>query len=266
MSTHPKTAVRLRGIALPNEHGSWGFLFEPLVAAVVIAPTLQSFSVSMFVIGVFLTRQPFKIRFANWIENRNLPVNRAASKFIAGYGTLVALGLAACLFLVPLSTLWPFAIIAPLGLYQVYCDVYRKSRQLMPELTGAIAISSSAAVITLAAGWGAAEAIALWGILIARFVTSIFYVRNRLLLEKGKEYKMALPVLLHFIAVAVIALLAVYGHSSWLVVAAFGLLTIRAVAGLSKYRRKTKAMIIGVWEVIYGVLTVAAIIAGHYVQ
>ncbi len=266
MASKKNNNIRLRGIALPNEHGSWGFLFEPLVAAVAIAPTIQSFSVSILVIGVFLTRQPFKIRFSNWLESRDLPVNRFADKFIAAYGALVAAGLVACVFLLPVESLWPFALVIPLGIYQVYCDVFRKSRQLLPEITGAVAISSSAAVITFAAGWTTAEAIALWGVLIARFATSILYVRNRLLLEKGKKYKIVPTISLHLFALAGVSFLAFNGFSSWLVAAAFVLLLIRASAGLSIYRKKTKAMVIGVWEVVYGLITVSAIIAGHYVQ
>ncbi len=46
----------------------------------------------------------------------------------------------------------------------------------------------------------------------------------------------------------------------------FVVLLTRAVWGLSRFRRRVKAMKIGIWEVVYGTLTVLSIIAGHYLH
>jgi hypothetical protein len=43
----------------------------------------------------------------------------------------------------------------------------------------------------------------------------------------------------------------------------FAFLMLRSIHGLSPYRIKMKAMKIGIWEVVYGTLTVATIIAGY---
>jgi hypothetical protein len=121
-------------------------------------------------------------------------------------------------------------------------------------------------VIALAGGWSFAAAIALWGIFIARLLPSIVYVRNRLRLEKGKEFSMIPVIAVHFIAFGAIGMLTEIGLASKLTLAIFVILLARAVLGLSPYRHKMKAMKIGIWEVIYGVLTVLSVIIGHYLN
>ena len=257
--------VRLRGIALPNEHGAWGFLFEPIVAAVAIVPSVPAiFIISLFV-GAFLTRQPLKVVFSNWRTKRNLPQSTVAIKFVFLYGAIFSLGLAACLILSDLKTFIPFALIIPFAIYQIYCDILGKGRQLLAELTGAIAISSSSAVIALAGGWSFAAAFALWGVFILRLLPSIVYVRNRLRLEKGKEFSFVSVVTAHVIAFGAIFTLSVFSLASNLTLAMFAVLLGRAFLGLSPFRKKMKAVKIGIWEVAYGVLTVLSVIIGYYV-
>lgn len=256
--------VRVRGIALPVEHGAWGFLFEPLVAAVAVAASFNAIWISLLVIGAFLMRQPLKILMADLQAKRNLPQTTVAKKFILIYGAVFSVGLIGCLSFGLIQYFVPFALIIPFAIYQIYCDASRQSRQLLPELTGAIAISSSAAVIALAGGWTFPAAIALWGIFVARLIPSILYVRNRLKLEKGKEFSMIPVIVVHFIAFGAIGILSEYSLASKLTLAIFVILLGRAFLGLSPYRHKMKAMKIGIWEVIYGVLTVLTVIAGHY--
>ena len=68
----------------------------------------------------------------------------------------------------------------------------------------------------------------------------------------------------HSAGVLIVGFLALNSLASWLTAAMFAVLLVRAVLGLSKYRIKMKAMKIGIWEVVYGALTVVSIIAGHY--
>jgi YwiC-like protein len=258
--------VRLRGIALPNEHGSWGILFEPLVAAVAIAFSVVAPFVALLFIGAFLMRQPLRIYLADLKAGRNLPQTAAARKYVLFYTVIFAAGLAGTLVTASLTSLIPLAIVAPLAGVQIYYDVARRSRQLVPELTGAIALSSSAAVIALAAGWTPAAAAALSVIFVFRLIPSILYVRNRLFLEKGKKYSAAIPVLAHAVALLGTITLVSYELCSILTVTMIAVLFVRSLIGLSSFHRKRKAMQIGVHEVIYGALTVLSVILGHYLQ
>lgn len=206
-----------------------------------------------------------KILLANLLAGRDLPHNSVALKFTLMYALVFVSGAIGSLFTMPLETLLPFALVAPFAVYQVRSDALGMGRRLIPELTGSLAISSSAAVIALNAGWTLPAAVALWGILAARSITSVFYVRNRLRLEKGKEYSLFPPIAVHFAAIVLIGCLAYYELASSLTVAVFVLLFIRACFGLSRFRTPTKAVKIGIMEVIYGLLTVTSIIAGHYI-
>ena len=98
----------------------------------------------------------------------------------------------------------------------------------------------------------------------ARSIPSILYVRHRLNLEKQKSFSRIVPILAHLAAITVVLGLAISGLSPLLVAGMFGVLLVRCVIGLSAYRRKVKAMKIGIGEVIYGTLTVAALIIGYY--
>ena len=49
-----------------------------------------------------------------------------------------------------------------------------------------------------------------------------------------------------------------------LVGAVFAFLLFRSAVGLSPFRTKMKAMKIGIWEVVYGAVTVLSMIVGYY--
>lgn len=258
--------LRLKGLALPNEHGSWGFLFEPIVAAAAIAFSPAAPWLALTVIGAFLVRQPLKVFISDKLAGRSLAQTDAALRYAAAFAVAAGTGLLMSLWLAPAASFIPFALVLPLGVYQIYCDVSRKTREILPEITGAVAMSSSAGAIAIAGGMSGAATAALWLFLIARLVPSILYVRQRLRLEKGKDFSLALPVGAHFMAFGGVAYLAVIGLLPYLVLPIFAMLLARCIYGLSSYRTKMKAMKIGVWEVIYGVLTVLSLIVGYYMQ
>lgn len=256
---------RLRQIALPTEHGAWGFLLEPLVAGMAIAFSPTAPWIASMVIGAFLMRRPLQIFVAQRLAGQRLPQTDAALKFTLAFSIIFLAGLAGSLAFAERSSLIPFALVLPLAAYQIYCDVFRQSRQLLAEVTGAVAMSSSAAAISLAGGLPWQNAAAIWFLFIARLIPSILYVRNRLRLEKGKDFSAFMPAAAHFIGLAGVIGLVSDGFLPLLTVPVFLLLFARSAFGLSRYRTRMKAMKIGVWEVIYGLLTVLSLIVGYYV-
>lgn len=252
---------------LPNEHGSWGILSEPLVASIAVAPSLAGAAVVLVFVGAFLVRQPLKVFIADRIGGRDLPRTRFALKYIFIFGALLLLGTVLSLVFGDIKQYLPAALVLPFGAYQIYADVSRKTRELLPEITGTIAISSSAAVIALAGGWPYPNALALWAIMCARLIPSILYVRNRLRLEKGKANSPLAVAVAHIAGFIMVLVFAFYcGLASYLTAAVFAFLLARSVFGLSRFRIKMKAMKIGIWETIYGLLTVLSIIVGYYFQ
>jgi hypothetical protein len=258
-----KSKIKLKGTALPTEHGAWGMVSEPIVTAIAVAFSLGGIFVAIAFIGAFLMRQPLKVLLIERASGRHMPQGDVARRYIVLYTVIFAAGASAAAVWVPITAFWPLLIAAPLAAIQAYFDSERQSRRLAPELAGAVAISSSAAVIALAGGWAPASAAALWVIFVCRGVPSIFYVRERLLLEKGKPFRYVQPVLFSAGAAIAAVALAGLGLSPWLGAAMMIVLFIRAAVGLSDYRKPRKAMQIGVFEVVFGAVTVLALIVGY---
>lgn len=258
--------VRIRGVALPNEHGSWGILGEPLLVAIAVAPSINGMAVMLVFVGAFLARQPLKVFLADRFAGRDLPRTRAALNYLCLFSATCFLGIAGVTAFGHPDNYVAAALIVPFGVYQVYSDVGQKSRQLIPEMIGTLAISSSALFIALAGGWTAATAVSLWGIMCARLIPSVIYVRNRLRLEKGKPYSVAAVMITNVAALLTVSVLSIYGFAPYLTVIVFALLLARSAFGLSPVRKRAKAMEIGIWEVVFGLLTVLSVIVGYYLD
>ncbi|MCB0162365.1 MAG: YwiC-like family protein, partial [Caldilineaceae bacterium] len=59
--TKQKARPRWRSIALPTEHGGWGFLLEPLLLGRLVAPSAAGLLLLVATVAAFLLRQPLKI-------------------------------------------------------------------------------------------------------------------------------------------------------------------------------------------------------------
>ncbi len=99
-------------------------------------------------------------------------------------------------------------------------------------------------------------------VILARAIPSVLYVRARLRLDRDKPHNTPLVVGMHALGLAVIAALAFFHVLPLLAVAAFLVLLVRAVVGLSRLRRKVRVNTIGFMEVGYGLLTVLAVAVG----
>jgi hypothetical protein len=258
-------AVRLKSVALPLEHGSWGFLLEPLVAGLAIAFSLGGVWIALLTIGAFLARQPLKVLLIDRLGMRVRERAEAALAFLAAYATVFVAGLIGTITSVGWRPLLPFACVLPFAVYQIYCDASRQSRQLVAELIGAVSISASIAAMALSVGRPWAVAVSLWLIFVLRLIPSILYVRNRLLLEKGKSYS-TIDTVAHVTALTVASILSSLSLAPALTVFAMLVLLWRAVAGLAPGRRKLRAVQIGVLVIVYGIVTVLSVVIGYYTR
>jgi hypothetical protein len=117
VSTIPikRPLVNVKTIALPIEHGSWGFVFEPLTAGLLIAFSPSALWIVLLVVGAFLTRQPLKVLLNAWQAKRDLPQTPVAKKFVLIYGAIFTSGLIGGLYFVPRAAFLPFLFIMPLA-------------------------------------------------------------------------------------------------------------------------------------------------------
>ena len=255
--TLPRPAARpvLRPLALPAEHGGWGFLFEPLVLALAVRPSWGGALVAAAFVFGFLTRQPLKLALQDALRERTYPRTRWCWLFAAAYSACALLALALGIAVSGWTLIVPIGLVVPLGLTQILYDANQRSRALLPELAGSVAMASSAAAIALAGGMRMLPALALSGVIVARSIPSIVYVRTLLRRAHGQEAAAWPALTLHALAIALAALFA-----SKLALAALVLLFARAAWGLA--RPVPPAKTIGWREIAFGAITVAAVIAG----
>jgi hypothetical protein len=258
------TRPRLRGIALPNEHGAWGLLAEPLVAGLAVAFSIATPFIALIFIGAFLIRQPLKLLLVNMKAGRSSPHTRTAFRFLALFGAIFAVGCVGLFLTAETTGFAPLIVVAPFAMIPILYDAAAKSRRVVPEVLGAVVLSSSAAVCASAAGWPYPPAAALSAVFVLRSVPSLLYVRERLKLEKGKPYSLMVPTLAHVAAVLAIGAGVYAGLFPKVVLAVSVVLLTRAFSGLTRYRQRLRAMQIGVLEVVYGAMVVAAVIIGYY--
>jgi hypothetical protein len=256
-----KPKIPVTRIILPAEHGSWSLLFEPLTVGLAVAYSTAAPWVVLMMVGTFMLRQPLKIRV---IAHKNVQTARTAEKFLVLFALIAGVGFVGTALTSSPWAFFPFAVAAPLAVQQFILDISTRGRSLVAELAGAVAISSSVAVGSLGGGLGFPNAMALWVILVGRFIPSILYVRNKLAFEKGRVHDAVSPVVANAASVLIILGLAFLGLASFFTAAMFVFFLGRAIYGLRGERKGTRAMVVGITEVVFGVLTVASIIVGYY--
>jgi len=217
------------------------------------------------VAGAFLLRQPVKVLLSGISSGGQSSNVRTAAGFSLIFALVCAFGLVGAAFRTSAENLFPLLVLVPFGIYQVFNDVSRKSRDLLPELAGAAALSASAPAIAMAAGWGPGRAWALWALFVARSIPSFVYIRQRLRLEKGKDFTKAPPLVLHGAGLTLCIVLSSLRLTPFLPTVVYAFLLWRAVNGLSEDRRRLKAVQLGIRETVYGALLVISIVLGHYI-
>ena len=134
---------------------------------------------------------------------------------------------------------------------------------MVPEVAGALAMGALVASVALAGGWTLVPALVLWGLLAARTVPSILYVRTRLRLERKQNAARAPVWISHAVALVAVAGAVVLGWVPALALVAYVVLTGRALWGVSERRAPRAAKVIGFRELGFGVFTVLAIALGY---
>lgn len=255
-----------RSVALPTEHGGWGFLLEPIMLGLLVAGSIAGALLSVAALGMFLLHQPLKLAIKDHRQQRRTPRTLWAERFTVLYA-LIALGpLSVLLLMAKWTFLLPIALAGALASVQLYHEARNQGRRLLPEVCGALALAMIAPAVALLAGWTLSAAFVLWLMLAVRAFTAILYVRARLRLEYGKPVSPLGVWLAHGLAVIMVIGLVVIQAAPGLSVVAFGLLLVRAGLGLSKRRKPQPAKVIGFQEIAYGLMMVALLALGYQLR
>ncbi|MGK2859368.1 MAG: YwiC-like family protein [Thermoanaerobaculia bacterium] len=247
--------VRLRRIAVPIEHGGWGFLLEPIVLGFALESSVRGGWLAVAACATFLIRQPMKVWWSDFAAGRTHPRSGVAVGVAAVYGAIAVASLVLA-FRHSIAAALPLLLAGPLVVGLVWFDARGKSRDIVPELVGPVALASVAASMLMLGGRSLPVALAVWGLLSLRGVPSVLYVRSRLRLEYGRETSRVLPVAAHAAAIAAALWLAKLGLAPFWVVPLYAILLLRAAAGLSALRRKATAKAVGFSEIGWGAVAV----------
>ncbi len=255
-----------RRIVLPAEHGGWAFLGEPIVLGLAVAPSWAGALVAFAAVAAFLARQPLRLLLGDRRRGRRYARTAAAERAFALLVALAALALAGAVLLARGPVIPTLALAAPLAALALAADLGQRAREVTAEIAGALALAATAAVIPLAAGWAPGPSLGLWGVLAARVVPSVLFVRARLRLDRGEPAPVAAALVAQAAGVAAVALLARAGLAPWLGVAAIAALALRAAFGLSRWRVRTSVQRFGLAEVGFGLIVVIATAIGAHLR
>ncbi|MBI2498210.1 MAG: YwiC-like family protein [Opitutae bacterium] len=173
----------LKSLLLPKEHGSWSLAFEPVVLALLVAPSGTGAALAATVAGGFFTRRPLKL--ACTLPASDLRRASAAGLALAGAALALA-ALAVTAVIGGWRGLWPLLLAAPFGAAFLWFDLRNEMREAEAELAGSIAFALTPAAFATVAGWAPAPALALAGIMLARSVPTVLIVRAYLRINKGQ--------------------------------------------------------------------------------
>ncbi len=249
--------VRVRSVALPIEHGVWGFWLEPALLGLLVAASGAGVALVVASLAAVLLQTPLSLALGDLRRGRRSPRTALAWRWAATYGGVVAVALAAALVTAgTASILVPALLATPLVALQLAYEARNRGRAFLPEAAGAVALGSLAACVALAGSWGLPAALVLWALLAARAVPSILYVRTRLRLERGQAPPSWPTWSAHGVAVVLVAAAAAGGVVPWLATLPYLVLGLRAVLGLSRRRVSVSARVVGFREIGFGLVTV----------
>ncbi len=234
--------VPWRAVALPAEHGGWGFLTEPVVLGLVLAPSAAGLCLALAALAAFLARHPLRLWLIDRRKGVRYPRTALAERVFVAYAAS-ALALAVAAFALASASFWlPLAVAAPIGLLAVAFDARGRSREALPEAAGAVALGGSATAIALA---------------------GVLYVRARIRLDRGLPAGPRAVHAGHGAALLAAAGLAAAGWAPWLSALVFLVLLLRSAWGLSSLRRPVRPQVLGFQELGYGLLTLLLLAVGY---
>ena len=157
------TTVALRPLALPNEHGAWAMLFEPIALALVVVPSAAGALIGVAALFAFLTRHPLKLAAQDFARGRRVARTGACEWIALGYAVPASIALVAALILAGAAPLLPLGAGLVFAAVQFGMDVHQRGRTLAAELCGASGTAIVAAAIAVAghAAWPLAVSLAI---------------------------------------------------------------------------------------------------------
>lgn len=262
-ATARNSPVGWKSIALPAEHGGWGFTLEPIILGLLVAASAAGWEISAVALAIFLARRPVKIMSTDIVRRRWLPRTTVAAWFSLLYGSLAVAG-AVGAFVTAQAPFWqPVAVAAPLAGFALYADAHSRNHTLVAELVGSAAMGATVTAIALANGWDFLPAFGLWFVLVARGVATIALVRGLIRRVHGKPVGAAAIYAVQWGTLAATIAAAASDAVPWLSVVAIA--AIGLLAYVSLVRPPVPARVVGWTQIAAGLGVVILTAIGVHV-
>ena len=240
-------------VAIPKEHGSWGFVLEPLLLSLFVAFTLEGLLLALATFFLFLSNQPLKIA-ANKSSSKKFKSTGVA---VFSFYFLVAL----MLLVLPVTNLkfnelLVFSVALLLMPIYLFAVLKKHSRNLFVELLPIFSMTLIGVAIVMIDNSFSFSPIVFGVLLLSRAIPTVIYIVAKVKETKGFDFS-ALPT--HTLNIG-FSLFVIYASLTGLLpsLSILGaiLLTARSAIGFSKFSFAKTIKQIGVMEFIYGSLFV----------
>ncbi|MFN8052542.1 MAG: YwiC-like family protein [Acidimicrobiales bacterium] len=258
--TSPQRRSALRSVALPTEHGGWGLTLEPALLGLLVRWSAAGLCLAVVAFVAFLARTPLKVVLVDARRHRTLPRTRLARSVLAAEIVAMVLLVAGAVLLDASAFLAPLVLMAPLAGVDLWFAMRSRSRRLLPELAGAVAVGGVVAVVTLAGGADLRLAAACWLILAARSLSAVVTVRDLVGHLHGHSRHPGAVLAADVAALAVAGAAAVVEPAT--VVGAIAVLVAIATQRLLDRRPAPRAVVIGIRQTMLGLGVVVATAIG----
>ncbi|MGD9898618.1 MAG: YwiC-like family protein [Calditrichaceae bacterium] len=262
--TTAKREINLKKIALPQEHGSWGYTLEPVFLGLLTVFSFDGLILGIAAMAAFMSRNPLKIWFKERKSTKNRIKARYAGNFSIFYLILSSIGFGYVLLFVGQMMLVPMVMVFPFIIVYVIFDASNQAKSLLPELSGAAAFAMMGSLIAMAGGWIIFDALFLWVISMGRSVTTTLYVRTRLNLRRNEETQIGFQRMTHSAVIMIFFVLYLIKKIPLLAVIGVIILTVRSETGILPVFRQQLPKSIGVQEFIFGAVYVSLVAAGYH--
>ncbi len=242
------TINKLRKVAYPKEHGSWGFLIEPLLLALLVAYTNTGLLLALSTFVIFLAHQPVRIL----LNNHDKVLKQVALIVLVVYSALVVFLLSEIFSQVEYEILFPFAIAIAMMFFFLILELLKLGRYLIVEFIAPVAISLIGLNIALFDGWTVNNLIAFEIVLLSRAIPTVLYVNVKLLFFKKLKTNL-LPLRISevfFLAITII--LFIYCYIPFLSIIAVLMFITRSYIGLLPRNKNENVKKLGIKEFIFG--------------
>jgi len=247
-------------LKLPREHGAWAMLYVPLVTGILVAWSLPP-RVLLFLLSATFLFVARESSVTWWRAHRRGERRSEDFKRLIIYVTLGGLSIAPLVFVDRLYLLAPFGL-AALLLLAVNAELAakREDRKIFGEILAIAGLTMTApAAHYVALGEWRPAAFWLWAMSALYFVSSVFYVRLRVILisprkqaERKRVWRRCASY--HASLLLLLCLLTASDRLSGFALAAFAPVLTRASWSLIKPGGQLNLRRLGLLEIVYSVV------------